>query len=100
MSQEQMPPVSDKKEPVIEEFKVQARDLVKSIQDLIHEGTVRRVIVSRGGRTLIDLPLAIGLGAGALLALYMPVLSAIVGVVALMGGATVKVERDDVPPSA
>jgi hypothetical protein len=100
MSQEQMPPVSDRKEPVVEELKVQARDLVQAIQDIIHEGTARRVIVSRGGRTLVDLPLAIGLGAGALLAIYMPLVTAIVGVVALLGGATVRVERDDVPPSA
>jgi hypothetical protein len=99
MSQEQIPPVSDRKEPVVEELKVQAHDLVQAIQDLIHQGTVRRIVVTRGGRTLIDLPLALGLGAGALLAIYMPVISAIVGVVALLGGATVKVERDDTPPS-
>ena len=98
MTQDEMPPVSDKKEPVVEEMKVQARDLVKTIQDIIHEGTARRVVVTRGDRTLLDLPLAIGLAGGALLALYMPFIAAIVGVVALLGGATVRVERDNVPP--
>lgn len=100
MNEEQIPPVTDRKEPVVEEIKVQARDLVKAVQDIIHEGKVRRVVVMHRGRTLLDLPLALGVGAGALLAIYMPLVSAIVGVVAFLGGATVKIERDDVPPAA
>ncbi len=94
MSQEQMPPVSDKKEPFVEEMKVQAKDLAQTINDIIREGMASRVTVTRGERTLLDLPLALGITGGALFAIYMPVISAVVGIVALLGGCTVRVERD------
>ena len=50
--------------PVIEEIKVAGRDLVKTVNDLIHEATVRRITVERKGRTLVDLPLPLGVAAG------------------------------------
>jgi hypothetical protein len=82
--------------PAVEEIKVQAEDLFKTINDIIREGTARRVIVMRNDRTLVDIPLAFGLGASVVLAIYMPILSAMVGVGALLGGCTVRIERDEV----
>jgi len=84
---------------VVEEMKVEARDLFQTINDLIHEATVRRVTVVRKGRTLVDLPLPLGVAAGVVLGVYMPVLSAITGIGALLTGCTVRVERD-APPAA
>jgi len=85
--------------PVIEEIKVEARDLFQTVNDLVHEATVRRVTVERKGRTLIDLPLPLGVAAGVVLGVYMPVFSAIAGLGALLTGCTVRVERD-APPAA
>ena len=51
------------KETVTEELKVQTEDLFKAINDLIREGTVRRVTVMRNDRILLDIPLVAGVAA-------------------------------------
>lgn len=79
---------------VTEELKVQAQDLFQTINDIIREGTAKRVTVLRNDRVLIDIPLVVGVAASVLLAVYMPVISAIVAVGALFGGCTVRIERD------
>lgn len=81
----------------VEEIKVAAEDLYKTVSDLVREATVRRITVVRKGRTLVDLPLPVGVAAGVVLGIYMPVLSAITGVGALLTGCTVRVERDAPP---
>jgi len=78
-----------------EEFKVQAQDLFQTINDIIREGTAKRIIVRRNNRTLLDIPLVVGVAGGALLAFYMPLISAIAAVGALFGGFTVRIERDE-----
>lgn len=80
---------------VTEEIKVQAEDLFDTINQVIRQGTARRVTIVRNDRVLVDLPLALGLGAGVILAIYMPVISALVGVGALLSGATLRIERDE-----
>ena len=79
---------------VTEEIKVQARDLLQTINDIIREGTARRITVVRNDRLLIDIPLVVGMAASAILAFYMPILSALVAFGALFGGCTVRIERD------
>jgi hypothetical protein len=81
-----------------EEIKIQVEDLFKSINDLIHEGTVRRVKVIKDDRILVDIPLWAGLGSGVLMAIYMAPIAALIGVGSLLGGLTLRVERDE--PSA
>jgi hypothetical protein len=83
-----------KHETVTEEIKVQAEDLFRTINDIIREGTAKRVVVMRNDRILVDIPLVAGMAASLVLAIYMPVLSAIVAVGALFGGCTVRIERD------
>lgn len=82
-----------------EEIKVQTQDLFRAINDLIREGTVRRITVMRNDRVLLDLPLVAGLPLGLILATQLPVISAVVGVGALLGGCTLRIERDE-PPEA
>jgi len=71
------------------------RDLLQTINDIIREGTARRITVVRNDRLLIDIPLVVGMAASAILAFYMPILSALVAVGALFGGCTVRIERDE-----
>lgn len=92
-------PVEAEQRTASEELKVQAKDLVQTISDLVREGTVRRVKVIHKERTLIDFPLVAGVPAAVVLATQLPVLSAITGVGALLGGCTVRVERE-VPAEA
>lgn len=86
---------AEEKGTVTEEFKVQAEDLFKTINDIIRQGTAKRVVVTRNDRVLVDIPLVAGVAASVVFAIYMPVLSAIVGVGALFGGCTVRVERGE-----
>jgi hypothetical protein len=83
------------KKMVTEEIKVQVEDLFKAIDDLIREGTVRRVRVFKDDRMLVDIPLWAGVGSGVLMAVYMAPIAALIGVGSLLGGLTVRVEREE-----
>lgn len=73
-----------------EEFKINGRDLVDKVKELIQEGNVRRVIIKdKEGKTLIELPVTIGV-VGALIA---PVLAALGAIAALVTECTIVVER-------
>ncbi len=85
---------------VTEEIKVQAQDLFKAINDLIREGMIRRITVLRNDRVLLDVPLIVGVPAGLVLATQMPVISALAGVGALLGGCTLRIEREEPPEEA
>jgi DNA-binding Lrp family transcriptional regulator len=85
---------------VTEEVKIQARDLSEAINDLIREGTVRRITIVRNDRILLDIPLAVGAAAGVILAVYLPVISAIAGLGVLLSGATLRIEREEPPEGA
>jgi hypothetical protein len=88
------------KNVVSEEIKVQMQDLFKAINDLIREGTVRRVKVYKDDRILMDIPLWAGVGGGVLLAVYMAPIAALISVGALVGGCTLRVEREEPPSQA
>ena len=74
-----------------ENFQVSGDGLLKKVKELIHEGNVRRIsIKDKTGRTLIDIPLNIGL-VGAVVA---PVLAAVGAIAALVAECTITVERE------
>jgi hypothetical protein len=83
------------KKMVTEEIKVQMQDLFKAINDLVREGTARRVKVFHNDRLLVDIPLWAGVGSGVLMAVYMAPIAALIGVGALLGGCTLRVEREE-----
>lgn len=75
-----------------EEFEVKGEEILKTIKDLVHEGNIRRVVIkNEDGRSLIDIPLTVGV-VGALLA---PQLAAVGAIAALISHATLVVERLD-----
>jgi hypothetical protein len=64
----------------------------RQIEELIHEGNVRRVIVKdAGGVTLIEVPLTFGLIGAAL----VPVWAAIAAIAAIAADFTIQVERKE-----
>ena len=74
-----------------EEFKVDGEELLAKIKQLIHEGNIRRIIIkNKEGKTIIEVPLTIGV-VGMVLA---PSLAAIGAVAALVGEATIVVEKE------
>jgi hypothetical protein len=73
-----------------EEFKINGRDLVDKVKELIQEGNVRRVIIKdKEGKTLIELPVTIGVVG----AIFAPVLAALGAIAALVTECTIVVER-------
>jgi hypothetical protein len=73
-----------------DEFQVKGEDLIAKVKELIHEGNVRRIIIdNEEGRTLIEIPLTIGV-VGALL---LPVLAAIGAIAAMVTNCTIRVQR-------
>ncbi len=75
-----------------EEFKVNGEELLAKIKQILHEGNIRRIIIKdKDGKTVIEIPLTIGV-VGILLA---PTLAAIGAVAALLTEATVVVEKSE-----
>jgi hypothetical protein len=73
-----------------EEFRVNGEELVAKIKEILHEGNIRRLIIKdKDGRTLIEVPLTIGV-VGVIL---IPVWAAIGAIAALVAEATVVVEK-------
>jgi len=75
-----------------EEYRVAGDKVIAKVKELIHEGNVRRLIIKNDeGRTLIEVPLTIGV-VGAVLA---PVWAAIGAVAALVANCSIEVEREE-----
>jgi len=74
---------------VREEFEVSGEQLLKRVKELVHEGNIRRVIVKQEDRTILEIPLTLGV-AGILLA---PTLAALGAVAALVSECTIIVEK-------
>jgi len=73
-----------------EEFRVKGEELLTKIKELIHAGNIRRIIIKdRDGKTMIEFPLTFGV-MGAVLA---PTLAAVGAAAALIGEATIVVEK-------
>ena len=74
---------------VREEFKINGEQLLKKVKELVHEGNIRRVIVKQDDRTILEIPLTLGV-AGILVA---PTLAALGAVAALVSECTIIVEK-------
>jgi hypothetical protein len=73
-----------------EEFQVRGEEIIAKLKELVHEGNIRRVIIkNEDGKTLIDIPLTIGV-VGVLVA---PQLAAIGAIAALLTHGTIVVEK-------
>src|SRR5688500_12956260 len=73
------------------EFTINGDEVVAKVKELIHEGNIRRIIIkNEEGRTMLEVPLAIGLIGAALL----PVLAAIGALAAIATRCTLVGERD------
>jgi Domain of unknown function (DUF4342) len=73
-----------------ERFRLTGEEVMAQIQRLVHEGSVRRVIVKHpDGHTIVEFPLLVGV-VGAALA---PVWAALGAVVALVADCTIEVEK-------
>lgn len=74
----------------LEEHRISGEKLLARVRELVHEGNVRRLIIrNEEGRTLIEVPLTVGV-VGAVL---LPVWAAIGAIAAVVSDCSILVER-------
>ena len=74
----------------VEEFEVSGDKVVETVKRLVHEGNIRRITIKDGsGRSLIEIPLTLGVVGAALL----PVWAAVGALAALVTHCTIVVEK-------
>ena len=72
-----------------ESFGVKGDELLGKVRAIIHEGNVRRIVIKQGGRSVVELPVTVGV-VGAVAA---PMLAAVGTLAAVLTRCTVEVER-------
>ncbi|HZJ09341.1 MAG TPA: DUF4342 domain-containing protein [Trueperaceae bacterium] len=78
-----------------EEFRVSGESVLAKIKELVHEGNVRRITIKNDdGRTLIEIPLTLGVIGTVLL----PVWAAIGAIAAMAANLTIAVQRSEDEP--
>lgn len=76
-----------------EKWHVTGETFLSTVKRLIHEGNVRRILITRDEHTIVEFPLTVGV-VGTVLA---PVLAAIGAMSALLTDCTIQVERIEPP---
>ncbi|MBX3086239.1 MAG: DUF4342 domain-containing protein [Anaerolineae bacterium] len=86
-----------------EELSVAGNQLLERLQSLLQEGNIRRLIIKDGNtdRTLLEVPLTLGVVAGAGLLVFIPPFLAAVGAIAaLVANVRIVIERYSNPEDA
>lgn len=79
-----------------EEFTVSGNELLDQVKKLVAEGNVRRVFIKNTeGRTLLEIPLTVGVAITAVTAAFAPILVAVGAIAALLTQVTIGVEREE-----
>jgi hypothetical protein len=63
--------------------------LVRKVEELIHEGNIRRIVIKQNGRVLVDIPLAVAVVGVAL----APIVAGVGALAALVANCTISIER-------
>ena len=75
-----------------EEIKISGDGLVAKVKEIVHEGNIRRIIIkNEEGKTLIEVPLTVGVVS----VVFLPVLAALGAIAALVTECSIVIERVD-----
>lgn len=75
-----------------ESYEINGEELIAKVKEIVHEGNVRRIIItSDDGKRLVEIPLTVGV-VGALL---VPAWAAIGAIAAIVAKCTIEVERTE-----
>jgi hypothetical protein len=77
----------------IEEIKVAAEELVDRVQELIREGSARRVSIKKGEHVYMEIPLTVGVGSAMATIWLAPTLAAVGAIAAIVTDVELVVER-------
>lgn len=84
-----------KEETIHEEREVNGQTVFEVIDELVHEGSVRRItILDSDNKTLISFPVIMGVPAGIALAFAAPMFTAIGMTTAFITGCRMVIERE------
>lgn len=86
-------PDSNKQGINIEKLKVEGGQLVDKIKELINDSSARRVTIRKDDKTMLEVPLVVGVGGAAAAVIFAPVLAAVGAFAALVSDVDVIVER-------
>ncbi|MCK5006875.1 MAG: DUF4342 domain-containing protein [Spirochaetia bacterium] len=79
-------------EKLTEEVKVKGEDLLKKVKELIHEGSIRRIIIkNEKGEPYVEIPLNLGVVG----MVFAPVLAAVGAIAALASNFTIEVQKKE-----
>ena len=88
--------MNTQKMPDHEEFRIDTDNLTAKFKELINEGNIRKISFRNDeGKTLLEIPLTVGVAGAAATLFFAPVLAAIGVIGALMPHVTVVVERTE-----
>ncbi|MBW4509148.1 MAG: DUF4342 domain-containing protein [Scytonematopsis contorta HA4267-MV1] len=80
----------------VEEFSITGDSLVPTIKELIHQGNIRRITIkNEEGRTLIEIPLTVGLVGGVISAALFPVIASVGVIGAMVARLKIAIERTE-----
>lgn len=94
---------TDEKKPrtFAEELSVAGSQLLERIQELVQQGNIRRLIIKDGtGRTLLEVPLTLGVVGGAGVVIFAPFMAAVGAIAALVARVHIVIERYENPKDA
>lgn len=79
----------------VDRLEVAGDQLVRTVRSLVTDASVRRVVVKNAtGRTLVDIPLTLGLAGGTAMVILAPFVAALTVVGATIAKVTIEVERE------
>jgi hypothetical protein len=78
-----------------EKFTINGDKVVEKINQLIHEGNIRRVRIIHEKKTVIEIPLSVGAPVAAVTIMIAPLLAAVGAFAALVTECTIEVEKID-----
>lgn len=93
------PPGGEGRKSWTEQIEVAADQLVTRVQELVAEGNVRRLVIKQEGRTLLDIPLTVGVVGGVVSLWLAPFLAALVAIAGLVARLQIIIEREGEPPA-
>lgn len=78
-----------------EELKLASNQVVDKVRELIEDANVKRVTIKHKEKVLLEIPLTVGVGAGAAAVLMSPAIAAVGALAALVSDVTLVIERTD-----
>ncbi len=79
----------------LEEMKVRGSHLVDKVKEVIEEGNARRLLIRKDNRTLLEIPLSVGVGGATAAIFLLPTLAAVGALAALVSDVDIVIEREE-----